>query len=945
MVVRNLPIAPTTFIGREHEIADITTLITTPACRLITLVGPGGIGKTRLAVEAASHIPHNTFANGIHFVDLTPVQIVDNIVPTIATAVGYQFPTSENVDGGGTVISNEDHLMDYCHQKNMLLLVDNAEHLPDSVFLIERILTEALDIKILVTSRVPLNSQWENLYEVQGLPVDAGAIDLFTDRAVRVQPRFDLQHEAACVTSICQLMEGMPLGLELAATWLRVLSCHELTEELSRNLRFLESRQRTVDQRHASLQAVFEQSWRLLTDTERDALMRLSVFKGTFTRDAAQQVARASLTVLTALVDQSLVHVTPEGRYRLHELVRQLSAEKLADNPNSERNTRNAHDDYFSRFIEQQLHRLKSEQMPEALQAIEADIDNVRAAWNHAIAVHDSVPIERMAESLHHYFVFRAYFNEGIDLYQAAIESFAGEDVAVVVQVYQSRFYKTLEQVEHALHLLENVYDEIVNLNDQVLLAIALLYRGHYLESLGKLEDGWHYLEQARTLYEKLGDDFELGNTNRFLAFIYKDNNDATTLDYFEENYRLAKQCGNQWQLAHISFRLGHRYGAIDRVELALEYYQQGLEYARQFGHLVFMSTCLRGMAGLQRNRFGDYAEANRLFQEALNLSRESGDKKEIAHCLGELGWSASKQRQHVLCQQYWEEHHKLATLLDDDRLLQSSYRQLAILEGLKGNFEERIRCSEQVINISRRLGEKASIATEYGNLAYGAFHAGRYAEGKRFGEQSLAVWEELPDISRPLLQASAHVNLAHNLLELGERRRALENFRIVCEMELQITGLTHEIMAGVAKAIAYAGDLDTAIKLLRFVIDADKLAEHITIAQRDYDDLIAKLPEDVVEELLAEADKLTHEEAVEIMLNHPIWREHRLDQPLVEPLSERELEVLGLVAKGKSNRQIAEELFLAVGTVKTHINHIMGKLDAQNRTEAVAKAQELGIL
>jgi len=356
-----LPTQPTSFVGRAKELADVIRRLTDRDCRLLTLVGPGGIGKTRLALQTAqafldSQFGQGFFAYGVVFVPLVAVGSINGMVSAMAEAANFRFYSN---------LPARQQLLDYLREKEMLLVLDNLEHLlspseegaqsegglAGAAELIAEILAAAPKIKILVTSREALNLQEAWFHPVEGLsfpPPPASleeegtqnkggdglekydAVQLFVQSAQRARVEFSLAAVRAHVIRVCRLVEGMPLALELAATWLKVLPIEKIAQELEQNLNVLSTRLQNMPERHRSMRAVFDQSWQLLTETERNTLKQLSVFKGSFDHPAAEQVAGATLITLAILVEKSLLRVTESGRYQLHELLRQFAGAKLA---------------------------------------------------------------------------------------------------------------------------------------------------------------------------------------------------------------------------------------------------------------------------------------------------------------------------------------------------------------------------------------------------------------------------------------------------------------------------------------------------------------------------------------------------------------------------------------------------------------------------------------
>ena len=319
----NLPIQPTPFIGRSAELAALDKLLADPDIRLVTIVGPGGMGKTRLALAVAERLInprrdapsarlYNDFPNGVFFINLAPLSETSHIVPAVADALNFPLQ-------GGDDRSPQQQLLDYLRQKKLLLLFDNFEHLLDGVELVANILQLAPDVQILATARERLHLRTEQVYPIEGLefpnwetPEDAEAytaVQLFLQSARRNQPDFTLhnQDDLTYLARICRTVAGMPLALELAASWVDMLPLAEIAAELQQGLDFLETDMRDMPERHRSIRAAIDYSWQKLDEKEREIFAKLSVFRGGFTREAAKAVADANLRQLARLVGKSLL--------------------------------------------------------------------------------------------------------------------------------------------------------------------------------------------------------------------------------------------------------------------------------------------------------------------------------------------------------------------------------------------------------------------------------------------------------------------------------------------------------------------------------------------------------------------------------------------------------------------------------------------------------------
>ncbi|MDQ5851245.1 MAG: AAA family ATPase [Chloroflexota bacterium] len=614
-----VPAPSTPFIGREAELAQLADLLQHPACRLITLTGPGGIGKTRLAVQAATD-QRPTFADGVSFVALAALTTADLLAPTIATVLtlvldGRADPTTQ--------------LLRYLRDKDLLLVLDNFEHLlspesagPDvAAGLVSEILRQAPRVTLLVTSRERLHLQGEWVVDVAGLPYPAdtqregiegySAVQLFLEGARRAQAGFALTvGEASWLARICRLVEGMPLGLELAAAWVRVLTCQEIARELERGLDVLAGSLRDVPMRHQSLRAVLAHSWGLLTVEEQRVLRQLAVFRGGVEREAAEQVAGASLTVLAALVDKSLLRrsMHPAGtcRFDLHELVRQYAEEQLEATREAE-TLRRRHAEYYLRLAEAAEPALRGPEQAIWLDRLEAEHDNLRAALAWAVAGGHAEVAARLAVALAWFWSERGYLSEG------------------------QRWLETVLGMRHAL--------------PGSIRAMALGRVAGLVAPQGDPERAQAPLQESLALWRELGNQEEIASTLFLLgdSVHLRDPVRATTL--LEESLALSRELGDKGAIAFTLHILsGNALLQGDAVQaLALE--EASLALYRELGNKSQLPWGLKSLGHIAL-RQGDTARATTCFVESLALCREMESQRGLMYCLVGLAGVAGRQGQ-----------------------------------------------------------------------------------------------------------------------------------------------------------------------------------------------------------------------------------------------------------------------------------------------------------
>jgi predicted ATPase/DNA-binding NarL/FixJ family response regulator len=663
----------TTLIDRSRELDEIRRLLNDPACRLLTLLGPGGIGKSRLAAETAQAQVRQTpgFAHGVYWIDLQPVSDAERLPSAIAD--GMSFTLSGQDDPGYQLAR---HLRD----KELLLVLDNFEHLLEGGSdLLACLLAEAPGLKLLITSREVLNLLEEWLYPVAGLvyPSHAnvenlasyGAVQLFVERARRVRPSFDLDAEKQGVVRICRLVEGMPLALELAAAWAKTLTAGVIADEIQRNLEFLSTRLRNVPEQHRSIQAVFAQSWSLLSPREQAVFQMLSVFRGGFDRVAAQAVAEASLPVLMALVDKSLLRREAGDRFQIHELLRQYAEDQLARSQGMAERAQALHCAHYTHFMAQWGEHITGARQREAMQSITVELENFRAAWRWAVAHQDVAAIDQAAYIFNAFVDMQGRYLEGIQLLEPALQMLdklpqEGHTPCTRADVLTGLgwLYIRLGRFEAAETVFESA-DRIFEQTKQLprfgfgadpLIGLALL-----AVTLGDYREGLRLAEISRRRHDDRGD-----LQNAQLAYFALENAALALGDlpaarrYVQRAYALTQETENRWMMAYILSDMGNVARVAKDLAQAQHYYQASYAIKQELRDPEGMAMALAAMGRIASLQQED-DQAFDLYTQSLHIYEEIDDRGAQARSLAGLGCAS------LALGNYEQARHYLARGLD----------------------------------------------------------------------------------------------------------------------------------------------------------------------------------------------------------------------------------------------------------------------------------------
>lgn len=783
----------TQFIGRSAELADLHQKLTDPTCRLITLLGPGGIGKTRLASEAARR-SLRTFPDGVFILDMELLSSSGIFLPAVANLVGVSI--GEHPGEVQKAAGLEARLYEYLAEKEMLLIFDNFESMLDgTAAAIHKLLGRTSRLKLLVTTRSPLNLKSEHLMVVHGLNIPSvaqalepgdgepageafSAVQLFLSSAQRANNHFRLtQQNLPAVIRICQVVEGTPLMILLAAAWMSAMTAEEVASQMQSGLDLMEREWHDIPPRHRSLRLTFEQSWNLLEPRLRVAFRRLAVFRQPFTAARAREICQVSEEECLKLQENFMLQAHPPGRLRMHAMLHAFALEKLQDDP-AERSSLLDHYSYtYLQMLQAWAPGLKTNRLALTLNEMDGEVENVRKAWGWAQKHGRYSELKEGIVPLGRYYLRRSRFTDGEDLCRLGVEAIqqVGLDV-------------------HNLHLW----------------ARLMTWKAIFLLNLDRTDESKVVFQQAIAELQKPGwsgldTRFEQAFAMRRYGILlrYEDNHQA--LELLQLSLEYYRQVGDAWDVAQGLFNLAKIHEAFGQSLEERRLLEEALDILGPDGDPLLRDNIL-DFLGLTYLMLGHFESGLPIFRESLNSRLESGDELQIASAqerlvLG-LIWSGEYQEAYEVQSQALE-------IFEEHNAQPASLTQIvrAALSTFLGRYTQ---AQAQMSLVHEKM---------YAHLANFLSGAILLAQKRYQGaipalEESTAACRLIPD-HRILALSLACLSLAYYFAkDAPAARQALIDALQTSQQDHMVVGV-HSSLAAAAHLLADGGWLEAAVELL----------------------------------------------------------------------------------------------------------------------------------
>jgi DNA-binding SARP family transcriptional activator/predicted ATPase/Tfp pilus assembly protein PilF len=737
---KGFPTQRTPFIGRQREVPEILERISDDDCRILTLIGPGGTGKTRLSAQVGQDLSQNLARNqdGIYFVPLLAINQPGQLAVHLAKHLGIHLPEQENP---------KQHLLNVLKDKDLLLICDNFEHIMPAAALLGEISSAAPRVQFLVTSRQPLQLTAEWQHAVGGLSLSgentSEAVHFFKRNARRIAPDFQPGDEdLAAVLEFCRLVEGLPLALEIGAAWTRMMDCQSILEETRRNIGFLQSPLDDLPERHRSLQAVLTQSWQTLSERVQGILCELARFPDSFSLDGAQAIV-SDMTVLdvATLLDKSLLHLQVGGRYSLHELLRQFARSQ----PWIERDAFKARfAEHYLGVLAQQVSDLRGQQPQRAIQRIQLDRENIDQAWRWSLEFDLRANLIASLPAFTRYYHLVGLFHEAVQQLNLALASVGPaestpEKVAFRCQLLLqlSHFFGQSGQYRAAIQAAHQAQEAAVILAESSLQAEALSLEGEWLRHLGELEQALSCFSQARELFNSPGHPGLAHVMNETGLILIKQSQFDEALGKFHQALDINERLDDLTEISTTLGNIGHGHQQKADYAVALSHIDRALSLAQSIGYKQGIVKQSLGRGGVLLEQ-GELAEASEAFTAAHDLSSGLGYTRGIINSqifLGSIGYA---QGNIEVAQNWYQKARSRAEEAGLQDLIAMVVGKQGIIHAMRSENQLAIADYEHAIQLWRGLQNHTELGRNLGNLGNIYLRLGQYEQAKDYFEQAL---------------------------------------------------------------------------------------------------------------------------------------------------------------------------------------------------------------
>ncbi len=838
----NLPAQLTSFIGREDLLQKLKNLFR--QTRLLTLIGSGGSGKTRLAMQTAADII-DEFSNGVFITEIASVTDGALVVQTLLNSLGVKEEPGRTSD---------ETLNSYLKDKEMLIIMDNCEHLiNECAKLAEMLLSNCAKLKIIATSREALNCSGEQAFRVPSLSIPDTSVGntpeniiqyesvcLFLERALSVNQNFKITKENAhALAKICKRLDGIPLAIELAAVRTKILSVEKIYDRLDDRFNLLTGGRRTSLPRQQTLKALIDWSYDLLPEKEKILWSRLSAFTDGWTLESAEEICSDDkisnseiFDLLITLVEKSIIlYDEVKERYRILETIKQYGEVKLNELKETDE-ILSKHLHYFMELSETAESKLEGSETLNWLERLESEHGNLQSAIAWSVKSGNREEGERLAGALGNFWIIRGYYSTGRLLLESILKNIQEISKPVLGKILLRA--GGLSRLQGDTEVAKKFYEESLELSREQNNKKSII---ECLNDLGIIENNQGNYEQAKK--------------------------------FCEESLALRRELGDKIGISRSLNNFGLVEFNLGNYEQAQKFFKESISIKRDLGDKRGISNTLSNMGNIAINQ-GDYEGAQKFLEESLTIRRELGDKNGIAGSLNSLGFMSYNQGKYENARRFYEDSLSLRRELGDKSGIAVSIHNLALLFYNNENYEEAQRLNEESLALRKELGDKLGIAESLNNLGNVFSNQEKYEQAAKFFEESHAIFIKLQEKQ----------GISKSLKNLGNLSYYMKNHDIARKYFSESLDLSRELgdKSGIAESlIGFAGILcennnlsdsvklltaaESALKNIGVVLEIDKQ----NLKDKIISDLHGKLSDEEFTNYFNEGKKMTLDEAVDL--------------------------------------------------------------------------------